>query len=64
MTLEVAYPPTQACVWMAAGVIRFWLCSRDFECDDCPLDAALRGGAAARVHLPNKPPTSPVGAAR
>lgn len=33
----------QACVWMRAGVIRFWLCDRNFDCDHCPLDAALRG---------------------
>jgi hypothetical protein len=32
----------QACVWMAAGVLRFWLCDRGFDCDRCPLDAALR----------------------
>jgi hypothetical protein len=34
---------------MSAGVIRFWLCDRDFDCENCPLDAALRGrrGAAA-----------------
>lgn len=31
-----------ACVWMRAGVIRFWLCDRDFDCEHCPLDAALR----------------------
>lgn len=32
----------QACVWMSAGVLRFWLCDRGFDCDRCPLDAALR----------------------
>jgi len=35
-----------ACVWMRAGVIRFWLCDRDFDCENCPLDAALRGPRA------------------
>jgi hypothetical protein len=37
----------QACVWMRAGVIRFWLCDRNFDCDHCPLDAALRGSRSA-----------------
>ena len=37
-----------ACVWMRAGVIRFWLCDRDFDCDNCPLDAALRARRQSR----------------
>jgi hypothetical protein len=40
MLQQVSSP---ACVWMRAGVIRFWLCDRDFDCENCPLDAALRG---------------------
>ena len=32
----------QACVWMRAGVIRYRLCDRGFDCDRCPLDAGLR----------------------
>jgi glycine cleavage system H protein len=32
---------------MSAGVIRYLLCSRDMDCDDCPLDAALRGAFRA-----------------
>jgi len=31
------------CVWMSAGQISYKLCDRDFECEACPLDAALRG---------------------
>jgi len=34
--------PAPACIWMQAGVIRFWLCDRDYDCQNCPLDAALR----------------------
>lgn len=53
----------QACVWMRAGVIRFWLCDRNFDCDHCPLDAALRGSRQAmRRELPaatRKPPAPP-----
>lgn len=31
------------CVWMTAGLVAFKLCSRGFDCDNCPLDMALRG---------------------
>lgn len=37
-------PPTEACVWMTAGLLSYKLCDRQFDCDHCPLDAALRGG--------------------
>jgi len=36
--------PEKACVWMEAGVLKYWLCDRAFECEHCPLDQALRGG--------------------
>jgi glycine cleavage system H protein len=31
------------CIWMSAGVLNYKLCDRDFDCEQCPLDAALRG---------------------
>lgn len=31
------------CIWMSAGLIRYKLCDREFDCERCPLDAALRG---------------------
>lgn len=31
------------CVWMSAGLVAYKLCDRDFDCDNCPLDAALHG---------------------
>jgi glycine cleavage system H protein len=31
------------CVWMIAGLISYRLCDRGYECDHCPLDAAIRG---------------------
>ena len=31
------------CVWMSAGLIAYRLCDREFDCDGCPLDLALRG---------------------
>jgi glycine cleavage system H lipoate-binding protein len=30
------------CVWMSAGVLSYQLCDREFDCDNCPLDAAMR----------------------
>jgi glycine cleavage system H protein len=33
----------QACIWMRAQVLSYRLCDRDFDCDQCPLDAALHG---------------------
>lgn len=33
----------QPCLWMSAGLVSFKLCDRDFDCEHCPLDAALRG---------------------
>lgn len=32
-----------SCIWMSAGLIRYKLCDREFDCERCPLDAALRG---------------------
>ncbi|HEX6558184.1 MAG TPA: hypothetical protein VF021_01955, partial [Longimicrobiales bacterium] len=39
---------SQPCVWMCAGLISYRLCSRDFDCEHCPLDAALRGELPGR----------------
>jgi glycine cleavage system H protein len=33
----------QACIWMRAQVLSYRLCDRDFDCERCPLDAALQG---------------------
>jgi len=38
-------PDAQPCVWMAAGLVAWKLCDRNFECQDCELDIALRGHA-------------------
>ncbi len=32
----------QKCVWMTAGILSYQLCDRQFDCDHCPLDSALR----------------------
>ncbi len=31
------------CIWMNAGLVAYKLCDRNFECQDCPLDAAMSG---------------------
>lgn len=36
-------PPTDLrCTWMTAGVLSYQLCDRQFACEDCPLDRAMR----------------------
>lgn len=35
--------PTLPCIWMTAGVLAYRLCDREYDCDRCPLHAALRG---------------------
>lgn len=32
----------KVCIWTEAGVLNNKLCDRDFQCEHCPLDAALR----------------------
>ncbi len=32
-----------SCVWMAAGLVAYKLCDREYDCENCPFDAALRG---------------------
>ena len=39
---HVVPPEEQRCVWMTAGILSYQLCDRRFECDNCPLDAAIR----------------------
>ena len=42
----------QACVWMSAGVVGYRLCSRDFDCEHCLFDAAIRGPAGQQRGAP------------
>jgi glycine cleavage system H protein len=35
-------PKKQRCVWMSAGILSYQLCDREFDCDRCPLDQAMR----------------------
>ncbi len=41
-TWHIVPPNEMRCVWMTAGIISYQLCDREFECDSCPLDAAMR----------------------
>lgn len=54
MSFQVLAPDAQPCVWMCAGLISYKLCNRDFDCENCPLDAALHGD------LPAPPPVEVV----
>lgn len=53
------------CLWMLAGVVDYKLCDRQYECEECPFDRALResfpslmhrASAAVAVHLPDQQP--------
>lgn len=66
--VTVAVPLTfhaggQTCVWMDAGVMGFRLCDRGYDCENCPLDAALRGvspvsGRLSRLAADRGPPVT------
>ncbi|MCP3905261.1 MAG: hypothetical protein GY715_16670 [Planctomycetes bacterium] len=47
-------------MWMTAGLLSYKLCDRDFDCEHCPLDCALRGGVTktppfARLTVESEP---------
>lgn len=35
-------PEKLRCIWMTAGILSYQLCDCEFDCDNCPLDAAMR----------------------
>lgn len=39
------------CVWMTAGLVAYKLCDREYECENCPYDAALQGGTIVSQEL-------------
>lgn len=57
------WPRALPCVWMTAGVINYRLCDREFECESCPFDAAIRGRGRRPV-APRSPAPSRDGADR
>jgi glycine cleavage system H lipoate-binding protein len=40
------------CLWMSAGLVSYKLCDRDFDCERCPLDAALGGESRPALSPP------------
>jgi len=40
-TQHSTHPRDQHCVWMDAGLLAYRLCNRGFDCEHCPLHAAL-----------------------
>jgi glycine cleavage system H protein len=47
------------CVWMDAGVISYKICDRNLDCENCPLDRALRGQEKERHEVREPVPVSP-----
>lgn len=46
-------PPGETrCVWMDAGLVSYQLCERKLDCDECPLDIALRQPFADHQVIP------------
>lgn len=45
MARPVVPDTSQACIWASAGILTYKLCDRDFDCEHCTLDVALRGGS-------------------
>jgi glycine cleavage system H protein len=39
---HIVPPDENRCVWMTAGVLQYQLCDREFRCEECPLDLAIR----------------------
>ena len=50
MPQQVVAVSSQPCVWMCAGLLSYRLCDRDFDCENCPLDAALHGDLSGNGH--------------
>lgn len=49
---------SEPCVWMSAGLLTYRLCDRDFDCEHCPLDAALRGEPTGDPRLAEPAPSA------
>lgn len=47
MPAQALAPLTRNCIWMNAGLVSFRLCNRDFDCEHCLFDAAMRGDLPA-----------------
>jgi glycine cleavage system H protein len=48
-------PPDEfRCVWMSAGILSYHLCDMQFDCDHCPIDAAMRRRYPRRDGTPDQ----------
>ncbi len=47
--------PALQCVWMWAGIVDYKLCDRDYECEQCPFDRALRERTMETVSAKRSP---------
>lgn len=45
-------PDSMPCIWMSAGLVAYKLCDREYDCESCPFDAAMRGCAATTPTVP------------
>ena len=45
-------PGIAECVWMVGGVVGYKLCDRQFDCEHCPFDLAIRDGGHALLEQP------------
>ncbi len=52
---RVIPPDEQRCIWMTAGILSYQLCDRGFDCDDCPLDSAMRKHVLRQVPVAGLP---------
>ena len=46
-TFRVLPSGARPCLWMLAGLLSYRLCDREYDCERCPLDAAIRGAPRA-----------------
>jgi glycine cleavage system H protein len=42
-----------SCIWADAGLVSYKLCDRDFECEDCPFDRAMRQESSRSSKAPS-----------
>lgn len=38
------------CIWMLIGFISYKLCDRDYQCEQCCFDQAMKNGASVEGH--------------
>jgi glycine cleavage system H protein len=56
----VVPPEEQRCIWMSAGILTYQLCDHGLDCENCPLDVALRAHFGhAGEGVPAEPPPAP-----